>query len=144
MKDVGDERQRANRILWDQINANLLDVFDDNGSVLSLKDLKKLPEGVQRCIKKIKSTQPRKRGKGTEVIEVEFYDKQRALEILARMERWFEEDAEGSGQTVSISALIADAEYAQKISRDLQEAAKGGEHDLELPTPPEIIGNPVS
>ena len=97
---------RSSGHLWGQINANLLDVFDNNGAVLPVSELKKLPEGVQRCIKKMKKTggPSGKSGNRSEVVEVEFYDKQKARELLARLERWFDEDARDLGVTFSGSS----------------------------------------
>ena len=73
------------RHLVNQVESNVLDAFATlNQESFTLEDLKALPREVQMCIKKVKQTK--------DGIELQFEDKQRALEMIARHIGFFEKD----------------------------------------------------
>ena len=68
-----------------QVESNVLDAFEAaNNKGLTLEDLKALPREVQMCIKKIKQTR--------DGIEIQFEDRQKALEMIGRHIGFFEAD----------------------------------------------------
>ena len=76
--------------LINQVESNVLDAFGTANGLegLTLEDLKALPREVQMCIKKIKQT--------SYGIEIQFEDKQKALEMISRHIGFFEKDNEQS------------------------------------------------
>jgi len=64
---------------WQQmiVQADFTDIIDSNSNTtLQYKDLKKLPKEIRLCIKQIKAT--------NNGIEVTFYDKQKAHDMIAK------------------------------------------------------------
>lgn len=98
-------------ILWNQVHANLMDFFDDDGT-MKITDIKKLPLGLQRCIKKLHvMTSKTADGKMEQVVNVELFDKQAALTILGRIGKWFAENDPGDSR-ISMADVIANTVYA--------------------------------
>jgi len=91
---------------WTQmVETNVLNYINDDGDYLSIAELRELPDYAQQAIKKITVTTNREPilvkgqmvivdGKpmmeGTQKIDIELVDKQKALADLARAEKWIE------------------------------------------------------
>ena len=69
-----------------QVESNVLDAFSAANGLegLTLENLKALPNELQMCIKKIKQTR--------DGIEIQFEDRQKALEMIGRHIGFFEKD----------------------------------------------------
>ena len=75
--------------LVNHVESNVLDAFMYAGpGGLSIEDLKALPRETQMCIKKVKQNK--------DGIEIQFEDKQKALEMISRHIGFFEKDNEQS------------------------------------------------
>lgn len=71
--------------LINQVESNVLDAFATlSQESFTLEDLKALPREIQMCIKKVKQT--------SGGIEIQFEDKQKALEMIGRHIGFFEKD----------------------------------------------------
>jgi hypothetical protein len=78
---------------WTQmVESNVLNYLEDDGTWLSIKDLRTLPDYAQQAIKKIKVTTEVDKDTGNSIqrVELELVDKQKALADLARAEKWIE------------------------------------------------------
>jgi len=84
----------AETILTSHALTSILDFFDDDGKVLSIASMRKLPRRSQLSIKKLRVTRVEQlddSGKVKEVkthAEVEMYDVQKAIEQLSRLRQW--------------------------------------------------------
>lgn len=81
-------------VLSDQAMTSVLDFWGEDGDLLPIKEMKRLPRGRQLALKKLKVTEQehydnkgRLSGK-TRKTEVEAYDIQKAIEQLARLRQW--------------------------------------------------------
>lgn len=95
------------RHLINQVEANTLNAFEYAGPAgIVLEDLKALPREIQICIKKVKQN------KGG--IEVQFEDKQRALEMIARHIGFFEKDNIAKVE-IDVYANLTDEQIRDRI-----------------------------
>lgn len=97
--------------------SNILDLIDDKGKLVNLKEL---PREVGACISSVKEiTSPN----GETKIEFKFWDKTKALEALGKHIGWFEIDNEQKREKEDFSKssteeLIARAEAIEKIDHE--------------------------
>jgi len=119
----------AIKIWTDMVNSNVLDYIDDDGEFLSVAELRKLPVYVQRSIKSlnIHTEEEEVKVDGKTLIEdgrpvmkisqhvkIELIDKQKALNDLAKAEKWIE-----THMNIKISAPIS-ADQLIKAQMDRQ------------------------
>ncbi len=110
---AGSGKGKGQGILWEQIHANLFDFFDEGGT-LTISEIKELPLGLQRCVKKVQLVKHTdKDGNKEERVTVELHDKQTAMTILGRIGKWFAEN-DDRGDEVPIADVIANKQYAEK------------------------------
>ena len=94
LKKARSERTKINADwvlshLVNQVESNVLDAFATvNKESFTIEDLKALPRETQMCIKKVKQNK--------DGIEIQFEDKQKALEMISRHIGFFEKDNEQS------------------------------------------------
>jgi len=116
-----------------QIESNVLDYIDNDGSFLNVKELKALPLFAQQIIKKLQvhtwHVPVMERNEGGEMEEVaqirhqrvqlELYDKQKALELLAKAQRWIASvDEQNLNVFLGPDAMIAANKRIEKLRRD--------------------------
>jgi hypothetical protein len=81
----------AIKVWTNMVNSNVLDYIDDDFGILTVKELKELPVYVQRSIKKLEvETTTDDDGREVRKIKIELVDKQKALNDLAKAEKWIE------------------------------------------------------
>lgn len=104
-EEAPKQKDWAIKTWTDMVNSNVLDYIDDDGDFLSVPELRKLPLYVQRSIKKIEIETSEEEvsingkiimddGKPlmTKIqrVKIELVDKQKALNDLAKAEKWIE------------------------------------------------------
>jgi hypothetical protein len=98
MREIKDRLEltmdEAAEILSNQATTSVIDFFQDDGRVLSVADMRRLPRHKQLALKKLKVTESERYDKdgnllgSTVTTEVEAYDIQQAIERLARLRQW--------------------------------------------------------
>jgi len=98
MQEIADRmslrQDEASEILSRQATTSILDFFADDGNLLSIAEMRRLPRHKQLAIKKLKVTtreEFNKDGEKTASItqtEIEGYDIQKAIEQLSRLHQW--------------------------------------------------------
>ena len=105
LKDARIDKTQVLNILWSMLHASILDYFDENGRILSITELKRLPRTMQMLIHKLKvhRTEEPVRDKDGNVmlddmgkpqltcttrVEIEVPEKIVAIQQLAAMMRW--------------------------------------------------------
>lgn len=133
-------RDRALSILWTMINTSILDFIDDNGNVLPIAELRKLPRVVQLMISKIEVTVSQKEvrdAKGNPMLDdngspfmatsqrvkIEVPERMAALMQLAQIMRWV-------GPTtvinnINLGRLMSDADARASRAEIIYDAATG-------------------
>lgn len=99
------ERDRALQIMWTMVNTSILDFIDENGRMMEIKELKRLPRLVQLVISKIKIKRIQQEIKDkdghlvlddhgspylktTEIVELEVPERLAAMNQLAQLMKW--------------------------------------------------------
>lgn len=98
MREISDRLEitadDAAEILSQQATTSVIDFFGDDGRMLGIKDLRRLPRAKQLALKKLKVTEAESYDKDGNLLqsrtttEVEAYDIQQAIERLARLRQW--------------------------------------------------------
>lgn len=84
----------AEAVLTSHAMTSVLDFLDDDGRVIPIAEMRRLPRRAQLAIKKLKVSRTQKLDKDGNVeettthAEVELYDSQNAIEKLARLRQW--------------------------------------------------------
>jgi len=154
------DQQAALNFLWEMIHTSLLDYFDENGRVLPIKELKKLPRIMQQIIEEVevKSQQSivvdpetgkvmvddngRPYLKTDQFVKIKLPPKLMAMDQLAKIMKWIGPNVVINNNTTNIGILMG--EKAARI-RQLNEAYAGekiieGEVVRQTPRPPESSG----
>jgi hypothetical protein len=114
----------------EMVETNVLNFVNDDGEFLSVSELKELPDYVQEQIKKIKVKNVReplmKHGEKvldendkpiyvhTQYVEIELYDKMKALADLARAEKWIENHMNVNVTTPVSAEMLIEAQIARQ------------------------------
>lgn len=118
MKDGGDVRKEwAVGALKEIAEANVLEFIGDDGLVMPVSELKKLPEGLQSAIREISLStrlKPVYDEEGEEVghetiqmAEIKLYDKIKAIETIAKVKDWIK----GGGDVhINVAEKLQEAE----------------------------------
>ena len=118
--------------LQKQIEANVLDYIDNDGSFLNVKELKALPMFVQQVIKKLQVhtwheplMETDEAGDRVEVgqirhqrVQLELYDKQKALELLAKAQKWIAGDSGDTNVFLNADVMISANKRVEKLRRE--------------------------
>jgi len=118
--------------LMKQIESNVLDYIDDDGQFLNVKEIKSLPTFVQELIKKldvhtwhIPVMEDGDDGLPVEVaqirhqkVHIELYDKQKAMELLAKAMRWIAGDNETNNFYLGAEQMIEANQRVESLRRD--------------------------
>lgn len=107
-----DLRGAVKAELIHQMNTNILDLYDDDGIRLPMAELKSLPLWFQRSIKEIGTREniwTTKDGREFRTLThyAKLYDKQKAGELLAKIEGWVKDNEAGSSLALSLATLVA-------------------------------------
>ena len=134
------EKDRALSILWSMINISLLDYFDDNGDILPVRELKKLPRIYQIMLTEIDVQSYQhpvtdKEGKvmcddngspylRTETkVKLKLPDKQSAMNQLAQIMRWVGPSTVINNNTVNIGSMMVEADARRGRAEIIYEGA---------------------
>jgi len=119
--------------LMKQIESNVLDYIDNDGAFLNVQELKALPLFCQQIIKKLEvhtwhepmMERVELDGPLEEVgqirhqkVHIELYDKQKALEMLAKAMQWISGDKEGATVYLTADVMIAANKRIDDLRRD--------------------------
>lgn len=102
MERMRIDQDEAEEILSRQATTSVLDFFSDAGELKSMEELRRMPRHKQAALRKIKVTNTRNVSSDGDVeerqtIEVETYDIQKALALLAKFRGWGYDDDESAG-----------------------------------------------
>lgn len=119
--------------LMKQIESNVLDYLDDDGSFLNVKEIKALPKFAQQLIKKLdvhtwheplmevleEGGQPVEVGQiRHQKVHLELYDKQKALELLAKAMQWIGDNESGGTTYLTANVMIQANQRVDELRRD--------------------------
>lgn len=134
------DREYVVRQLMYMIENNILDYIADDGTYLSVTELKALPEWAQKQIKKLSITtttepvalkddqgelvrdendEPRYVEVKHQNIHIELYDKQKAIEHLAKIMKWISSvQVDASVNFIGLDTMLQAEERVKKLRRD--------------------------
>ena len=118
--------------LTKQIESNILDYVDNDGAFLNVTELKALPLFTQQIIKKLQvhtwhepMMERDEEGDMVQVgevrhqrVQLELYDKQKALELLARAQEWIAGKADETNIYLGADVMIAANKRVEALRRD--------------------------
>lgn len=129
MEESSIDKVQALNLLWSMVNTSILDFMDENGNVLQMKELKKLPRVMQLMLHRVKieSTQKPARDEHGKVmlndmgdpylvthakVEIEIPEKMAALQQLAQLMKWT--TPQSVTNVLNIGVLMTDADARQR------------------------------
>jgi hypothetical protein len=124
------DRDRALNLLWTMVNTSILDFVNDNGEILSIPELRKLPRAVQIMISDLDVTVTQETIKDAngnlmcddngspylrtkQKVRIKVPEKMAALNQLAQLMRWVG-PAGGTMVNINIGRMISDADARQR------------------------------
>jgi hypothetical protein len=133
------DREYIVRQLLYMIDNNILDYIADDGTYLSVKELKRLPEWAQKQIRKLSvhtTTTPVaiKDDQGQVIrdeegeiqyaevreqhVHIELYDKQKAIDHLAKVMRWIQNTVDVNLNLITSDTMLKAESRVKKLRRD--------------------------
>lgn len=144
MQASGIVKEEALTLLWTVLQSSVLDFLGDDGKMLPVPELKKLPRIMQAMIGEIKvtSNESATRGKRHQV-QIKLLDKLVALRQLAEIMKWIGPAQVINHTTIHISDHMRDADTRARRLEAIYEQAPREIIAGTSPTPVDFAGDAV-